>query len=165
MSWRALVPWWLTGWEVSDRYWLPVRIAGAVLLAAGIVVLLQAFARFVLEGAGTPAPVAPTERLVIGGLYRYVRNPMYLAVAATIVGQALVLGQPVLLLYALVFRRGRRRVRPLVRGAGAPPPVRHAVRRLPASGPGLVAAPHPVGRCRALRSDRKTPLKRGFRVH
>jgi protein-S-isoprenylcysteine O-methyltransferase Ste14 len=39
----------------------------------------------VVEGAGTPAPVAPTEHLVVGGLYRYVRNPMYLAVAAIIV--------------------------------------------------------------------------------
>jgi protein-S-isoprenylcysteine O-methyltransferase Ste14 len=48
-------------------------------------VLLHAFARFVLEGVGTP------------------RNPMYLAVAATIVGQALVLGQPILLLYAADF--------------------------------------------------------------
>lgn len=62
--------------------------------------LLHAFARFVVEGIGTPAPVAPTERLVVGGLYRYVRNPMYLAVTATIVGQALLLGEPILLAYA-----------------------------------------------------------------
>ncbi len=56
--------------------------------------LVQAFARFATEGAGTPAPVAPTERLVIGGLYRYVRNPMHLAVLAGIAGQAVVLGSP-----------------------------------------------------------------------
>ena len=42
-----------------------------------------------VEGPGTPAPVAPTERLVVGAVYRYVRNPMYLTVGATIVGQAL----------------------------------------------------------------------------
>jgi hypothetical protein len=72
-----------------------------VLVAAGVVVLVQAFVRFVAEGVGTPAPVAPTQRLVVGGLYRYVRNPMYLAVVTTIVGQALVLAQPVLLGYAL----------------------------------------------------------------
>ena len=65
--------------------------------------LLQAFARFVVEGLGTPAPVVPTERLVVGGLYRYVRNPMYLAVAAIILGQALALGQLILLPYAAAF--------------------------------------------------------------
>jgi len=98
----GLVPWWLTGWRVQQPlpFWAPLRAAGVALLAAGAVVLVQAFVRFVVEGAGTPAPVAPTQRLVLGGLYRYVRNPMYLAVVATIVGQALVLGQPVLLLYA-----------------------------------------------------------------
>jgi protein-S-isoprenylcysteine O-methyltransferase Ste14 len=100
----GLVPWWLTGWQVREPpYWLPVRAGASILVAVGVVVLLQAFVRFVVEGLGTPAPIAPTERLVVGGLYRYVRNPMYLAVAALIVGQALVLGRPVLLLYAAAF--------------------------------------------------------------
>lgn len=101
----GLVPYLLTGWEVEEplAHWLPFRVAGALLVAAGVVVVLEAFARFVLEGLGTPAPVAPTEHLVVGGLYRYVRNPMYLAVGATIVGQALLLGQLVLLPYAAIF--------------------------------------------------------------
>ena len=94
------VPYWISGWHTASRYWLPVRAAGWVLLAAGGVVLLQTFARFVTEGRGTPAPVAPAERLVAGGLYRYVRNPMYLAVVATIAGQALVLGSVALFGYA-----------------------------------------------------------------
>jgi hypothetical protein len=57
----GLVPWWLTRWQVQEQlpYWLPLRVAGVILLAAGVVVLLQAFARFVVEGLGTPAPVAP----------------------------------------------------------------------------------------------------------
>ncbi|HEX2373592.1 MAG TPA: methyltransferase [Actinomycetota bacterium] len=99
----GLVPWWLTGWQARTLppWWLPLRIAGALLLAAGAGVLVSAFARFVVEGLGTPAPVAPTRELVVGGLYRYVRNPMYLGVLAAIVGQALVLGQPALLLYAV----------------------------------------------------------------
>jgi protein-S-isoprenylcysteine O-methyltransferase Ste14 len=98
----GLIPWWLTGWRAREPlpYWAPLRVAGVALLAAGVVVLVHAFVRFVVEGAGTPAPVAPTQELVVGGLYRYVRNPMYLAVVAAIVGQALVLGQPALLLYA-----------------------------------------------------------------
>ena len=101
----GLVPWWLTGWHAREPlpHWLFFRVAGGLVLVGGVAVLVAAFARFVVEGAGTPAPVAPTERLVVGGLYRYVRNPMYLAVAATIVGQALVLGQLTLLLYAGVF--------------------------------------------------------------
>jgi protein-S-isoprenylcysteine O-methyltransferase Ste14 len=99
----GLVPWLLTGWQVRSlpAWWLPLRLAGVVLVA-GTAVLVQAFARFVVEGLGTPAPVAPTRELVVGGLYRYVRNPMYLAVLAAIVGQALALGQVVLLPYAAV---------------------------------------------------------------
>jgi protein-S-isoprenylcysteine O-methyltransferase Ste14 len=57
----------------------------------------------VLEGRGTPAPVAPTVELVTGGLYRHARNPMYLAVEAAILGQALLLGRPILLAYAAVI--------------------------------------------------------------
>jgi protein-S-isoprenylcysteine O-methyltransferase Ste14 len=98
----GLVPWWLTGWDAKES-WAPLVALGAVLVAAGLVVLVQAFARFVVEGIGTPAPVAPPEHLVVGGLYRHVRNPMYVAVAAIIVGQALVLGRPALLLYAAAF--------------------------------------------------------------
>jgi protein-S-isoprenylcysteine O-methyltransferase Ste14 len=79
------------------------RVLGAGMIAAGATVLLHAFARFVVEGIGTPAPVAPTERLVVGGAYRYVRNPMYLGVGATIAGQALLLGQTGLLWYCLAF--------------------------------------------------------------
>ena len=84
-------------------YWVVVRVVGAVLLAAGAAALVHAFVRFVVEGFGTPAPVAPPRRLVVGGLYRYVRNPMYLAVLAAIAGQALLLWQPILLPYAVIM--------------------------------------------------------------
>jgi len=99
----GLVPWLLTGWEAADPPWpWPVRVLGAVLVVACVVVLVQAFVRFVREGRGTPAPVGPTERLVVGGLYRHVRNPMYVAVIGAILGQALLLGRPVLLVWAAV---------------------------------------------------------------
>jgi protein-S-isoprenylcysteine O-methyltransferase Ste14 len=98
----GIIPWWLTGWEAGTT-WPPLQLLGALLLVVGVIVLLHAFVRFVVEGIGTPAPIAPTQRLVVGGLYRHVRNPMYLAVGATIVGQALLLGRPILLLYAAAF--------------------------------------------------------------
>jgi protein-S-isoprenylcysteine O-methyltransferase Ste14 len=98
----GLVPWLLTEWDSTEPP-LVLQVVGVVLIAAGVAVLLHAFARFVLEGIGTPAPVAPTEHLVVGGLYRYVRNPMYVAVVATIIGQAALLGRPALLLYAVAF--------------------------------------------------------------
>jgi protein-S-isoprenylcysteine O-methyltransferase Ste14 len=100
----GLVPWWLTGWRLRAPLdtWLAVRLLGIALTVAGAAVLVHAFTRFVVEGLGTPAPVAPTARLVVGGLYRYVRNPMYLAVLACIVGQYLLLFRPVLLVDALV---------------------------------------------------------------
>ena len=96
----GLIPWALTGgWEAEDP-WAPLVVLGALLLAAGLLVLVRSFVRFVVEGIGTPAPVAPTEHLVVGGLYRHVRNPMYLALGAIVTGQALILGRPALLLYA-----------------------------------------------------------------
>jgi protein-S-isoprenylcysteine O-methyltransferase Ste14 len=100
----GLIPWLLTeGWQAREPvpYWASMRVLGAVLLVAGLIALVWAFVRFVVEGFGTPAPVAAPERLVIGGVYRYVRNPMYVAVLAAIVGQALLLGQLGLLLYAV----------------------------------------------------------------
>ena len=100
----GLVPWWLTGWHrgSSSAGWLPVQLLGLALLLAATLVLVASFVRFVAEGIGTPAPVAPTEHLVVGGFYRYVRNPMYVAVVAAVVGQALLLVRPVLLGYAVV---------------------------------------------------------------
>lgn len=98
----GVIPWLLTGWHSSHPP-VPVVALGSILVAAGAVLVMNAFARFVSEGAGTPAPVAPTQRLVVGGLYRYVRNPMYLAVGTMIIGQALLLGRASLLGYAAIF--------------------------------------------------------------
>jgi protein-S-isoprenylcysteine O-methyltransferase Ste14 len=99
----GLIPWLLTGgWQARQPlpYWAPVRVLGGALLIAEVIALVGAFVRFVVEGFGTPAPVAAPEHLVIGGVYRYVRNPMYVAVLTAIVGQSLLLGRLGLLLYA-----------------------------------------------------------------
>jgi protein-S-isoprenylcysteine O-methyltransferase Ste14 len=99
----GLVPYLLTGgWEAAGSP--PVLVlAGVALLAAGLGLLAHTVIRFAVEGLGTPSPVAPTENLVVGGVYRYVRNPMYVAVIAIVLGQAAILGRPVLLVYAAIF--------------------------------------------------------------
>jgi len=76
----GLIPWSLTGWHphhTQASAWIPFRVLGAALIAAALPVLVAAFVRFAKEGIGTPAPIAPTEHLVVGGLYRYVRNPIF----------------------------------------------------------------------------------------
>jgi len=100
----GVVPWWLTDWRFGTPlpWWDAVRVPGVVLTIAATTIVVIAFAHFVVEGVGTPAPVAPTQHLVVGGVYRFVRNPMYVAVVGAIIGQALFLGQPVLLQYAAV---------------------------------------------------------------
>jgi protein-S-isoprenylcysteine O-methyltransferase Ste14 len=138
----GLVPYWITdGWNGSGAP-LALQVAGAALLAAGVGVLAHTVIQFAVEGRGTPFPTAPTENLVVSGLYRYVRNPMYLAVIACILGQAAILGRATLLVYAVVLWGRRRELCRLLRGADPVQQVRRAVRRLPPGGQELVAASH-----------------------
>jgi protein-S-isoprenylcysteine O-methyltransferase Ste14 len=100
----GLTPWWIGHWRFQYPPWdtRPLHWFGAVLVAAGLAGLIDCFARFVRDGRGTPAPPMPTETLVISGLYRYVRNPMYVAVLAIILGQGLLFGNTGILQYAAI---------------------------------------------------------------
>ena len=82
----GLVPWSITGWQLRPPF-LGLELTrgiGAIMILAGVPGLVDAFARFALQGLGTPAPIAPPRNLVVTGLYRYVRNPIYVAVVAII---------------------------------------------------------------------------------
>jgi|SRR5580658_1192036 protein-S-isoprenylcysteine O-methyltransferase Ste14 len=100
----GLVPWWISHWLVEPPFFgmRLFRFIGAGLVVLGAIGLLDSFARFALQGVGTPAPVFPPRHLVVTGLYRYVRNPMYAAVVLTILGQGLILGNIRLLEYGAV---------------------------------------------------------------
>lgn len=98
------IPWRISGWRLHPPFlgFAPFRVIGVALIGVGVVVVVESFGRFAVEGIGTPAPVFPTQRLVVRGFYRYVRNPMYVAVVSIILGQALLLGDPHLITYAVL---------------------------------------------------------------
>src|ERR1700724_4765820 len=100
----GLVPWWITRWEFRPPFFDldATRAVGILLIVAGLPGLVDSFARFALQGLGTPAPIAPTQNLVVTGLYRYVRNPIYIALVSVTVGQALLFGDGRLLWYGAV---------------------------------------------------------------
>jgi protein-S-isoprenylcysteine O-methyltransferase Ste14 len=100
------LPWYFTQWQFEPPLLPVARGLGGVLIVAGLPILLDSFARFALQGLGTPAPVMPPERLVVTGLYRHVRNPMYVAVTALIVGQGLLFGSVTVLEYGAVVWAG-----------------------------------------------------------
>ena len=96
------IPYAITGWRMATPLAgiAAARIAGAALVAAAVAALVECFVRFAVVGRGVPAPIAPTQTLVVSGLYRHCRNPMYIAVVAAIAGQALLFGSRPLLAYA-----------------------------------------------------------------
>ena len=68
-------------------------IFGVVLVVFGLIPPVHAFIQFAKAG-GTPMPIAPTERLVVTGFNRFVRNPMYVGLLIAILGQALLFDSP-----------------------------------------------------------------------
>jgi protein-S-isoprenylcysteine O-methyltransferase Ste14 len=100
----GVIPWLITGWEFHRPlpYWTVAQVFGVVLIVAGLVPTVHAFAQFAKAG-GTPMPLAPTSRLVVSGFNSYVRNPMYVGLLVVLVGQTLLFGQFGVLLYAAVM--------------------------------------------------------------
>src|SRR6202045_4761416 len=119
----GLVPWWITRWEFRPPFFDldATRAVGILLIVAGLPGLVDSFARFALQGLGTPAPIAPTQNLVVTGLYRYVRNPIYVALVAVILGQAALFGDQRLLAYGVLVWLA---FPAFVLGDGGPGPVR-----------------------------------------
>lgn len=99
------LPLWISGARLAPPFpdYGIAQAAGALLILAGLASLIASFARFALEGRGTPAPIAPTATLVVGGQYRYVRNPMYVAVLSIILGQAMLFASLAVLAYGVVI--------------------------------------------------------------
>jgi protein-S-isoprenylcysteine O-methyltransferase Ste14 len=77
-----------------------LRFVGVVPIAVGVPILLWCFKDFVAKGRGTPAPWDAPRRLVTRGLYRYVRNPMYVGILLVLIGEAFVWRSAFLIAYA-----------------------------------------------------------------
>jgi protein-S-isoprenylcysteine O-methyltransferase Ste14 len=87
----VLVPWWMTRfrWPEDEPLW---QVLGCTaLMITGLLPLLESIWRFIVVGRGTLMPAVPPEHLVVSGLYRYVRNPMYVGVFTVIAGEAMLL--------------------------------------------------------------------------
>jgi len=96
----VVVPWWIAGARPAATG--PARLAAALVLALGAAIYAWCVWDFARFGRGTPAPIDAPRRLVVRGLYRVMRNPMYVGVVTTILGWALWLGAPALVAYAAV---------------------------------------------------------------
>lgn len=98
----GLIPLWITRWRAGEDASTAYTITGAALILISLAALIECFIRFARHH-GTPAPIAPTARLVVSGLYRHVRNPMYLAVLGLIFGQMFVFASAALLAYGVII--------------------------------------------------------------
>jgi protein-S-isoprenylcysteine O-methyltransferase Ste14 len=84
--WAWFLPRWFAGVRAFDN----PRPAGWVVVAIGVALMLACVWEFAWRGLGTPAPFDPPRQLVVSGLYRYVRNPMYVGLLITVLGEAIV---------------------------------------------------------------------------
>src|SRR6266478_4925334 len=138
----GLVPWWITRWEFRPPFFDldATRAVGILLIVAGLPGLVDSFARFALQGLGTPAPIAPTQNLVVTGLYRYVRNLRCPCRRHS--GPSGLVRRPAPSCVRCVGVARLPRVCRGVRGAGARSQVRNGVRGFPGQRPALDSAAH-----------------------
>jgi protein-S-isoprenylcysteine O-methyltransferase Ste14 len=97
----VLIPYWILSSSVLSSH--PLRYFGVPLIVIGAAGLLWCIWEFFSEGRGTLAPVAPPKHLVVRGLYRYVRNPMYVSVVTILIGEAIFFMSTSVLIEAAVF--------------------------------------------------------------
>ncbi len=80
-----------------------VRLFGFILIALGFVIYIICSGSFVFIGKGTPIPFTPTKELIVTGLYRFVRNPLYIAGVLVLAGEAILFQSLGILIYCLVM--------------------------------------------------------------
>lgn len=101
-SLTVLVPYLLlsSGRELFTFRISAFRFAGLIPIAVGALFYIRCAWDFTFTGRGTPAPFDPPKEVVVRGLYRYVRNPMYVAAVLALAGEALLFESGLILAYA-----------------------------------------------------------------
>ncbi|MGH9319273.1 MAG: methyltransferase family protein [Vicinamibacteria bacterium] len=112
VAWTLLLPGFFAGYlpwryfgmrDAQLDFRNPVHLAGVLSIGLGAGLLVACVWEFARSGRGTLAPIDPPRELVVRGLYRYVRNPMYLSVTLIVLGEVLLTGSPPLLGYWAVW--------------------------------------------------------------
>jgi protein-S-isoprenylcysteine O-methyltransferase Ste14 len=99
------LPWYISGWE-RPRIDGALGLVGVFFAVLGWLVLLWCARDFAVRGRGTPNPADPPRALVVDGLYRFVRNPMYVAIVTSLLGQAAMYRSSSVLWYAAIVAAG-----------------------------------------------------------
>ena len=81
----------------------PLQWLGLLFILTGVALLVACIVEFGRSGRGTLSPIDPPKHLVVRGLYRYVRNPMYLSVSTIVLGEVMLTRSGALALYWLVW--------------------------------------------------------------
>ena len=100
----VVIPYYILDGETNlERPWQLHTYLGIIVFALGLIVMLRCILQFALEGKGTLSPIDPTKRLVVRGLYRYSRNPMYVGVMMILIGEAIITKSATLWIYLSII--------------------------------------------------------------
>ena len=102
----GLIPLWITGFRINsifDEVWQLHHYVGTIAFLIGFVIMLWCIISFAVKGRGTLSPVDPTKKLVITGLYKLSRNPMYVGVLMILIGEVIFFQSYQLLIYLLLI--------------------------------------------------------------
>ena len=105
----GLIPFWIIGDKANDVFNKLAKLhqfAGLFSFITGFIIMTWCIASFAVKGRGTLSPVDPTKKLVVSGLYRFSRNPMYIGVMLILTGETLFFASYSLCVYSLIVFAG-----------------------------------------------------------
>ena len=105
----GLIPIWILGRKTNNLFikpWQFYQFSGLLVFVTGFVIMLICIVSFAVKGRGTLSPADPTKKLVVSGLYKFSRNPMYIGVIMILTGEAIFFQSVSLWIYLLAVNIG-----------------------------------------------------------